>query len=144
MKKGRRVDLTEKQITAWAESLAGVPVSDIADKHGVSRKTIWEWIKDVKEQVGSVDIDEMRGCLFSLFPDAVSAIKHCLTFNRDGQIALRLLSGLAVLSDKQQIEYTDKANQQASSEIKREIIDIVADQAQKQTEAAEQPTGTDE
>ena len=135
MKKGRKVNLTQDEITAWAEQLSGSTVTKIAERRGISRATAYNWIENAKNQIGTIDVEEMRGCLFSLFPDAINAIKHCLTVNKDGQIALRLLNGLAVLTDKREIEYNDKSATPA--ELKQRITNLVAGQDQGTDEADE-------
>ena len=130
---GQKVDLTADEITVWAENLSGMPVKDIAEKHGKPISTIYDWINRAKETVGTHDVEEMRACLYSLFPDAVDAIKHCLTRDKDGQIALRMLSGLTVLTDKREIEHSDKHHDKPDNELKQEIVDILDQETKDKT-----------
>lgn len=128
MKKKRKTDLTADEIKVWAEQLSGQTVKEIADRHDVTTRTVYNWLENAKQQIGTIDVDEVRQCFFSLIPDAFDAIKHCLTINKDGQIALRLLSGLTILTDKREVEHSDK--QSAPGELRRRIEQLVTSQDQ--------------
>jgi hypothetical protein len=121
----KKVNLTADEITAWAESLGGFTQKEIAEKHNVTERTVANWIAKARSQVGDVEIDDMRTCLYSLFPDALSAIRHCLTINKDGQVALRLLAGLTVLMDKREVEHSDKSGNKTTEELRRGIIETI-------------------
>jgi hypothetical protein len=71
----------------------------------------------------------MRSCLYALYPDAIKALKYSLSVEKDGQIAIRLLNGLAILMDKQQIDYTDRT---ATPGQLRERITKLIDQRTKE------------
>jgi len=100
MIKKPKTELTQDEITAWAEQMSGKTVKEIANRHDVTTRTVYNWLESAKKQLGTIDLEEVKGCFLDLIPDAFDTIKHCLTINKDGQVALRLLTGLSVLSDK--------------------------------------------
>ena len=102
-KKSDNVKLNAEEIQAWAENIGGMKPPAIAEKHGVSLRTAYNWIDRAKERINPPNIDEIRGGLFEMTDAALAAIDSGLT-NCDPKdraaIALRLLSGLSVLSEK--------------------------------------------
>lgn len=111
MPKAKRtpIDLTADEITVWTERVAGWPVTKIAERHEMPESTVYDWLKRAETAIPQViNIEELREALYTLFPEAVEAIRYTLRIKKDGNLGLKLLTGLAILVDKQQIDYTDK------------------------------------
>jgi len=128
-KTNKKVDLTQDQITAWAENVAGKKPTEIGKERGVTDRTVRNWISKAKEELQPpVDVEEMRGRLFNLSNKAHKAIEDGLDFGEPkdrANVALRLMAGLAVLTDKKLIEHSDQHEEKPTDDLKQEIVDIL-------------------
>lgn len=133
--KGEPVELSADEITAWAEAITGMPVKEIAERHNIALRTAYEWIERAKERIQHPpDIEAMRQGLYSLFPDALDALKHSLKVQKDGQIAIRLLQGISALVDRKEIDVHDTrqlTSEQLRDELRRELGPVISGEAEK-------------
>jgi transposase-like protein len=122
-----QITITVDAITVWAEKLSGLSVKRIAERHGVTTRSIYNWLNEAKRLIEQTpDLETMRRGLFTLYPEAVHAIKETLKNGKDkGQIGLRLLQGLAVLTEKKEIDLND-TRQLTSEQLRREALEIIA------------------
>ena len=80
-----RVELTADEITVWTERVAGWPVTKIAERHEMPESTIYDWLKRAEQAIPQViDIEALREALYTLFPEAVEAIRYTLKIKKDG------------------------------------------------------------
>lgn len=123
--KKERVEITADALTVWAEQLSGMSLRQIAERHGVTDRTVSNWLAEIKNVIETPpDIEAMRQGLYALYPDALSALRHALRTQKDGQIAIRLLQGLSALVDKKELDVHD-SRQLTSDQLRQGIEEII-------------------
>ena len=120
-------DLTQSEILAWADGLAGVPMTETAGRLGVSEQSIRRWREKVKNWIAEeFNINEYRMPLYSLYPLMVNSLIHNLKKN-DVTTTLNLLKGLQITVDKNAVENTGNLSNLSDDELRdrlRERIEV--------------------
>ena len=99
-----RGELTQEDILAWADNLAGTSVNVTAKKQGVSRQAIHNRRKKVAEFIADkFDINEYRLPLYGLYGLWLSSVIRNLKKN-DTTMTVAIGKGLNLLVDKREID----------------------------------------
>lgn len=115
-------DITESDILAWADGLAGVPATETAKKQGVSDMAIHRRRKKVAAFIGKkFDINEYRVPLYGLYKLWLNSVVHNLKKN-DTTMTIAIGKGLSLLIDKHEVEGSGNFTGLSNDELAERII----------------------
>jgi hypothetical protein len=93
-------DITQSELLAWADGLAGVSDAETAKKFGVNRSTIHRWRQKIKAFIAlEFDVNQYRMPLYNLYPLILKSLVHNLKAF-DVATTNNLLKGLQISVDK--------------------------------------------
>ena len=126
-RKKKTVGLTRDEITAWVENLTGKSKVQIGKEMGVAPRTVRHWVQTAEQELQTPEnVEAIRNRLFLLAPMAHTAIEDGLTRGdaKDrAHIALRLMAGLMILSERKEIVTDERPKTPA--ELEGQIINLV-------------------
>lgn len=106
--------LDERQIRAVEAKAKGFTITDVATEAGVSRNTIYEWIKleEFKAELSRLEQDFLsstRQAVISYGPKVVAELKKLATTSKSEKVRLDALSKLLdkTMSNANKIELSD-------------------------------------
>ena len=106
----KRSDLTQEDIIAWADGVAGIKQQATADKLGVHVNTVATKRRKVADFIAEkFDINEYRMPLYGLYPLVINSMIHNLKKN-DVTMTIAVAKGLQFLVDKNQSETDNRLN----------------------------------
>lgn len=118
----KRQELTQEDVLAWADGLAGVSAQDSADRLGVHRNTITTKRKKVAAFIAEkFDINEYRLPLYGLYSLWLNSTIHNLKKN-DVTMTIAIGKGLALLVDKREIDGSGNFTGLSNDELAERII----------------------
>ena len=118
----KRKDITQEDILAWADNLAGVAVKITAECQGVTTQAIRNRRKKVADFIAEkFDINEYRLPLYGLYSLWLNSVIHNLKKN-DTTMTIAIGKGLSLLVDKQEIEGSGNFTGLSNDELAERII----------------------
>jgi hypothetical protein len=128
-KRGRKSDLTQEDILAWADNLAGIAPGVTAKKQGVSTEAIRRRrIKCAAFIAEKFDINEYRLPLYSLYSLWLNSVIHNLKKN-DTTITMGFGKGMNLFVEKQEVLLPADGNRE-DTELIAEAQKIIAGTAE--------------
>lgn len=117
-----KAQLTQEDILAWVDNLAGMKVRLIAEKQGVSRQAIHARCKKVAAFIAEkFDINEYRMPLYGLYSLWLNSTIHNLKKN-DVTMTIAMGKGLNLLIDKHEVEGSGNFTGLSNDELAERII----------------------
>lgn len=122
---GKKQDLTQEDVLAWADGIVGTPAQKTADKLGIHRNTVAIKRKKVADFVAKkFDINKYRLPLYGLYPLWLNSTIHNLKKN-DVTMTIAIGKGLSLLVDKQEIDAKGNLTGLSNDELAERIIDAL-------------------
>lgn len=96
--------VTRRNVQIFALYMSGMSYAQIGKKYGIGKRVVAYHVRRVREMIDGISMKDLRKGLLTLYPAAVDTVHEAISEKRNAGVAMELLKGLNILSNKVEVQ----------------------------------------